>query len=131
MSARNRSNASAPRPSQSGRYADTNGTTASIHRIGAKPSITVDATCTATKATAISERFLCRPCVTKRGHRGEAHCIAPARPSSATPVSSSSETTPVARVRYHMALPEVRPRIVTFTLPPAASRRREQRRPRA
>src|SRR5512144_2767510 len=109
-----RSTATAPRPSHTGRYAEPNGTTASIHRIGAKPSITAVATWTTTNATDSNDRFRCTRCTTNRGDSDGAHRTAFTIPSTVTDVSSTSETAPVLRVRYQTALDET----AAITRPP-------------
>ncbi len=103
VSASSRSKATAPSPSQTGRYAEPKGTTASCRAIGAKPSSTVVAMCSARKTSATSVRLRCSPATRWRGH-----CRLPRRRTPATPrqtiaVSRISETTPVPRVAYHMA----------------------------
>ena len=68
--ATSRSNATAPRPSQIGRYEPTNGTNTSTMRIGAKLSATAVTMCTARNAVASSETLRCNAATTKRGQRG-------------------------------------------------------------
>ena len=60
-SASRRSNASAPSPSQNGRYGDRNGTKASRMPIGANESTTVVRTWMPVNATASSVRLRCSP----------------------------------------------------------------------
>src|SRR5215469_14886478 len=96
--------ATVPRPSQSVRYGEANGTIAEIQPIGAYGSRTVVTTCTATNATASSEMLRCSWAVNSRGHVGVANRAVPATPSTTVAVSSTSAITPVARVAYHSGL---------------------------
>ncbi len=102
-----RSTATAPNPSQIGRYGERKGTTASSQPIGAKPSTTVLAMWTPRNATASSERLRCRPSVMNLGQRGELHPFQVKTPSATVPVSRTSATRPVPRVRYQSACPDI------------------------
>src|SRR5215470_14803518 len=57
--------------------------------------------------------FLCSPLTANRGRPGSRPCLVTIRPRSTTAVSSSSATTPVARLAYHNAVEELIP--LTFS----------------
>ena len=94
--ARSRSTATAPRPSQNGRYADTNGTTTSIQRIGANESATTVTTWMARNTSTSSETLRCTNSTTKRGHVGLLQRNDVKIPSSTLAVRNPRVTTPVA-----------------------------------
>src|SRR5580692_9058948 len=83
--------------------------TAAASGIFTYPSKTAASTCTATNATDSSDRFLCSPVTANRGRPGSLPCLVTRRPSSITAVSSSSETTPVARLAYQSTVWELIP----------------------
>ena len=58
----------------------------------------------ARKTSASIDARRCTPSVRKRGQYGDETRATSATPSATTSVSSSSETTPVARVRYQYAV---------------------------
>ncbi len=60
----------------------------------------------ARKTSANSDMRRCTPSVTNRGQRAEERRATSATPSATTSVSSTSATTPVARVRYQYAVEE-------------------------
>ena len=99
-----KSNATVPSPSQTGRYAAWNGSTTSTQPIGAKPSMIAVATCTPMNVVATNEMFLWMPAVTNRGHRSLIQRTASVTPRTTDAVSRTRETTPVARVMYHIVL---------------------------
>src|SRR5262249_51662460 len=99
-----RSQASVPRPSQSGTYGDRNGTNASIRSTGTYRSMTTTETCSTSSDTLISDRLRCSPSVTNRGQRGEATRPAVSRPSTTVAVNRTSRTKPLLRDRYHNVL---------------------------
>ena len=96
-----RSNARTPRPSQRARYGDTNGITASFQPIGAKPSSTMVAMCTARNTTASSETLRCTKLTVNRGHRSLPQRAVVTIPSTTDAVSSSKHTRPEPRAKYH------------------------------
>ncbi len=100
VTARSTSSASAPSPSQNGRYEPMNGTNTSSSEIGAKLSSTEVSTCTPRNAIASSETLRCSVSITKRGQPGVLTRRTSSTPSTTAPVSSSSATAPVERVRY-------------------------------
>ena len=100
-----RSTATAPRPSQNGRYADTKGTTTSIHRIGANESATTVTTWMARNTSTSSETLRCTNSTTKRGHVGLLQRNDVKIPSSTLAVRNPRVTTPVARATYHVTEP--------------------------
>ena len=104
-----RSKLTAPTPSHSRSYGDVRGITAAVTGMFTNPSVTADRTCTATNAVASSDRFLCSPLTANRGSPGSRPCLVTSSPSSITAVSSSSATTPVARLVYHSAVEELIP----------------------
>src|SRR5258708_4580943 len=131
ISARNRSHAIAPRPSQTVLYEDRNGSTASVRLIDVYESTAVVPTCRPRNATASSEMLRCRPIVRKRGQVTPANRPAVRMPSTTAAVSSRSVTRPVARVAYHSPGPPPRRRagrlvggeLIDHLAPPAAGRR--------
>ena len=104
-----RSKLTAPTPSQNRSYDDVSGTTAAVIGMFTYPSVTADSTWTATNAVASSDRFLCSPLTANRGSPGSRPCLVTSIPSNITAVSSSSATTPVARLVYHSAVEELIP----------------------
>src|SRR5262249_56072179 len=66
-----------------------------------KVSSTVVPTCSERKTSASRERLRCSPTVRNRGHRSLLNRPAVITPSSTLAVSSSSVTSPAARVAYH------------------------------
>ena len=104
-----RSKLTAPMPSQSRSYGDVSGTTAAVIGMFTYPSVTAARTWTATNAVASSERFLCSPLTANRGSPGSRPCLVTSSPSNMTAVSSSSATTPVARLVYQSAVEELIP----------------------
>ena len=104
-----RSKLTAPMPSQSRSYGDVRGTTAAVIGMFTYPSVTADRTWTATNAVASSDRFLCSPLTANLGSPGSRPCLVTSSPSSMTAVSSSSATTPVARLVYQSAVEELIP----------------------
>src|SRR5436305_5310578 len=104
VTAISRSNATAPMPSQNGRYEPTNGMNASTSEIGAKLSSTDVSTCTTTNAIASSDTLRCSESTTNRGHAGVLTRRTSMIPRTIASVSSSSDTAPVERVRYQYAL---------------------------
>ena len=100
INASTRSNATAPKPSHNGRYADANGMTASFHPIGANPSSTTVAMCATMNTTARIDTLRWRNVVAKRGHRSLIQRTLVTIPSSTLAVSSSRLTMPVPRERY-------------------------------
>ena len=87
----------------------SSGTTTAVSGMFTYPSTTAVSTWTATNATASSDRFLCSPLTANRGSPGSRPCLVTSRPSSITAVSSSSATTPVARLAYQSAVEELIP----------------------
>ena len=67
-------------------------------------SSTAVSTCTAMNATASSEMFRCRLVTAKRGRPGRRPWRLTRMPRTRTAVSSSSATTPVARLAYQNAV---------------------------
>src|SRR5580698_2371900 len=67
----------------------------------------VVSTCSATSASTSTERLRCSPAVTTRGRPGEANLAVPAIPRITVTVSSTSATTPNARVAYQNGLAPV------------------------
>src|SRR5262249_4944207 len=67
-----RSSATDPSPTQKGRYAETKGMTASIHRIATYESITLVATCSAMRTTDSSDSERCSAVTTYDALRGPA-----------------------------------------------------------
>src|SRR6202034_3122037 len=84
-------------------------TTAAVSGMSTYPSTTAVSTWTATNATASSDRFRCSPPTANLGSPGNRPCLVTSRPSSITAVSSSSATTPVARLAYQNAVDELIP----------------------
>ena len=107
MTTSKRSSPSAPRPIQMGRYGVRNGRKALARPMGTYPSVTVVATCRATNPTQNSDTLRCTRCERKRGHRSVAHPTAATMPMTTLTVRRTRATTPLARVRYHSALPPV------------------------
>ena len=122
--ASSRSNASAPRPSHSGRYVPANGITASLREIGAKRSATEVMMCSPRKTTTSSEALRCSRSTTNRGHPSARQRRTSTMPSATLIVSSNRLTAPVPRLRYHMALPLALAAAITRAPPRGASRRR-------
>src|SRR5215468_1818089 len=83
--------------------------TAELSGIFTYPSVTAVSTWTATNATESRDRFLCSPLTANLGRPGSRPCLVTSRPSSITAVSSSSATTPVARLAYQSAVEELIP----------------------
>src|SRR5215469_12080278 len=104
MSASSKSKAMVPRLSHSGRYAELNGMTAETKPIPANGSSTAVMMCTATNATASSERLRCRPARTMPETARVSMRAVPATPSATVTVSNTSATTPVALVVYQSGL---------------------------
>ena len=100
VTAISRSNATAPMPSQNGRYAPTKGMNASTSEIGAKLSSTEVSTCNATNAIASSDTLRCRESTTNRGHAAVLRRRTSTIPRTIANVSNRSDTAPVERVRY-------------------------------
>ena len=101
-----------------------NGTTASIQRMGTKPSSTMVDTWMPTKASTSSDRLRCRATTTNRGSRDHDHPTEVTTPSSSEAVSSNSVTTPAPRVRYQSALGGLAAARIAIVMPrrPAPSR---------
>ena len=99
------SKARAPRPIQSGRYGVRNGTNASRYPMGTKPSATVVTMWMPIRARQNNERFRCTAWETNRGHRCAVQPTEEMMPRITVPERSTSETSPVARVKYHSAVP--------------------------
>ena len=83
--------------------------TAAVMRIVTYGSAIAVMTCTATKSTASSETLRCKLTAPNLGRPGSRPCRFTTRPRIMTADSSSSETTPVARLAYHSAVVEVMP----------------------
>src|SRR5579862_4494079 len=107
MMATNRSKLTAPRAIQNVSYGEANGMTDEVSGMSTYPSATAVSTCSAMKATDSSEMFRCRPVSANRGSPGSRPCRLISRPSSATAVNSSSATTPVERLAYHIQVEEL------------------------
>ena len=104
ITAANTSTASVPRPSISACQLPANGTTRVEQphlRVGVER--TAVPTCSARKTTASSEMLRCSDIVAKRGSVGSEVLRDVRTPSTTTPVSSSSEVTPLPRIRYQTA----------------------------
>ncbi len=101
-----RSKAIAPKPNQSGRYAEMKGTTASRTPIGANESATTTTTCTATNATTRSDTLRCTNSTTKRGQFGLLQRNDVMMPSNTLAVRKTRLTIPVARETYQVKFPD-------------------------
>ena len=118
-----KSDAIAPRPSHTGRQAETNGTTASINRIGANGSSMEVTMWTARNASARSETLRCTASNTNRGTRSVCTRRTLATPIATLIVSRTSATAPVPRGRYQSALgPDTACHLRTPRIPPRRAR---------
>src|SRR3954452_9147304 len=124
VTAKSRSKATAPNPTQRGLYPAENGTTASIHRKATNPSITADAMWTARKIKTTSDTLRCNHSMTNRGHRDDEHRTEVRTPRTTAAVSRSSATAPVPRVRYQSVFVSTAALTVESFAPQRASRRR-------
>src|SRR6516225_8061664 len=91
----------APRPSQNVLYEAANGTNIAMTGMDTNVSSSVALTCRMRNTSASSEMLRCSPAVRNRGHRSPLSRPAVITPSSTLAVSSSSVTSPAARVVYH------------------------------
>ncbi len=114
ISAAVRSSETAPRPSQNGSYAETNGMMAAARLMLTNESAIAVITCTTTNTTASSDRFRCRPRTANRGSPGSRPCRLTRMPMSITADSSTRLTTPVARLAYQSAVLDVMPLITSL-----------------
>ncbi len=106
-----RSSETAPRPIHSGRYGEASGITVAASPMVTNGSAMAVTTCTARKPTASSERLRCSPVTANLGSPGSRPCLFTMMPSTMTAVSSTRQTTPVARLAYQSAVLEVIPLI--------------------
>src|SRR5438034_7173999 len=112
--------ATTPRPSQSGRYHEPNGTSASRRPSFANGSRTDVATCEPRRTRIITETFRCSVELMYRGQTGDFQRTVVPIPITTLAVSSSIVTAPVARSTYHSGLGAA---VRGITAPPPASRR--------
>src|ERR1017187_494249 len=98
------SDATTPNPSHSVRYDELKGISAAVSPRCANGSRTAVRMCSVRKVTAVSDSERCRIWEAKRGHVGDVQRVLMRMPSTTTAVSSSSDTSPAARVTYHRML---------------------------